>query len=230
MTRRTRETLDSLIDFSWVCMWHGCCQCETRQHFIFHRRRVWSAPLTLDAKRLAMSSGDKRAQPPHTPLGCFNHSLRHRLLSPRASSSSVFQNKDDLCKGCGRCFVREGGRSRWKLWPGYLSLAPVWARRERQPRGGTASEDWHLTWTGAGQGRQGRSQGPPGSVCGCVYVTSVSEAEPGRGTVARLAWGRRTVGDIESEIFLHTWGTSCTVHGLESLASLSATVCVCVKR
>ena len=41
-----------------------------------------------------------------TPPGCFNHTSRHRLLSPRASSSSPFENKDDLREGSWRCFLR----------------------------------------------------------------------------------------------------------------------------
>ena len=171
MTDGTCETLDSLIDFSWVCMWQRRCQWETRQHFIFHQRRAWSAPLTLDAKRLEMSSGDRRAHPlvvSITVTGTVS-SLPGPLLPLR------LKNIDDSREGWWRCFSEEGGKCTavvlGALAQGFLA-GPVqwfWSGPEGEAaRGEMARESWHLTRTGAGWGRQGRSQGPPGSVCACV--------------------------------------------------------------
>lgn len=182
MTGRTCETLDSLIDFSRVCMWQRCCQCETRQHFIFHQRRAWSVLLTLDAKRLEMSSSDKRAHPlvvsitvPGTvsslPGPLLPLCLEIKMIYAKATGAALW----------GRWWDAR----RWSLehWHGFLA-GPVrrfWSSPGgAAAQGGMAWESWHLTWTGAGWARQGRSQGPPGSLYVCLCTLLASEAKLGR--------------------------------------------------
>lgn len=90
VTGRTWESCSSLIKLPWVCMWQRCCQCETRQYFIPHQRRVWSVPLTLDVKHLEMSSGNNQT---HPPPGWFSHSFGHRrVLSSFLKIKTMYTN------------------------------------------------------------------------------------------------------------------------------------------
>lgn len=118
VTGRTWERCGSLI---WVCMWQRRCQRKTRQHFIHHQRRVWSVPLTLDFKRLEMSSGNNQTPPlPPTPPRLIQSQfwapspLLVQVLSSCLKTKTMYTNASSPPPWMYGCSARSVGRERWQ--------------------------------------------------------------------------------------------------------------------
>lgn len=117
-----------------------------------------------------------------TPPGCFNHSSRHSLLSPRASSSLVFENQDDITWMLLPLLFEEGGKStvamlgalaRISCWPSTAVLIQPW-RNGSSRRDGIG--ELTLNMDRGRMGQTGKVTGSPWKcVCMCACVCDCCE-------------------------------------------------------
>lgn len=113
-----------------------------------------------------------------TPPGCFNHSSRHCLLCPRASSSSVLENKRRFTWRLVALLCEEGGKCMAVLL-GALAWISCWPSTAIRPWGSDSSRrdgigELTLNMDRGRMGQTGKvTRSPWKCVCVCMHVYAV---------------------------------------------------------